>query len=278
MHIKLLIKIAFISGSLLVVGGCGDSDKGQGLVDPDDVVLVEVDGAPVTLAMLEFWMEARGVDEDNTEGMRELLDELIRLRAVANRASEEGLSSRPKVRAERMIKDIEVQYLRYIENFQLENPVSEDEIRSVYQAQVERAGDRRFKLETIEFPAQAEALEQLAAIESGQLEFQQAIDRATADGRVARRTDWIDASQVPGDFAAMLLETGSGSVVDALLPYENQWLIVKVAEVDDLTPPALEEVRDGIRRMLVGQRTQSMIDRVYEGSTITPMLPLEEQP
>lgn len=272
MNSKLLISVFFI----VLISGCSDSGPGETLVSDDDVVLVEVDGQPVTLPMLEFLMEVRDVDEDDTEGMRKLLDELIRLRAVANRAAEEQVSTEPRVRAERMVKDIEVQYVRYLERFQRDNPVSDDEIRSVYQAQLERAGDRRYKIETIEFPDQAAALEQLDALQDGSLEFDQAVEQADAENRVARRTDWIDASQVPGDFAAVLSETGAGSVVETLLPYQDKWLIVRVAEVDALEPPSLEEVREGIRRTLVREQTQAMIDRTFERAEITPMLPLDE--
>jgi hypothetical protein len=265
---------------LAVLGGCGNSEgeSARGLVDDDDVVLVEVDGAPVTLPMLEFLMEVRGVDEQDTEGMRELLDELIRIRAVANRAAEENVSNRPRVRAERMVKDIEVQYVRYLEHFQGINAIAEEEIRAVYDAQLERAGDRRYQIETIEFPDQAPALEQLDALQAGAMTFEQAIEQSSDEGRIARRTDWIDASQVPPDFAAVLVETGAGDVVESLLPYQGKWLIVRVAEVDALAPPSLDEVREGIRRTLVRQQTQSMIEQTFERAEITPMLPLEDAP
>ena len=265
-----------------VLSGCGGTDNERDiagmLVADDDVVLVEVDGAPVTLPMLEFLMEIRDVDEEDTEGMRELLDELIRLRAVANRAAEEKISTRKRVRAERMVKDIEVQYVRYLEHFQQENQVLEEEIRSVYQAQLERAGDRRYKLEMIEFDQQTDALGQLDALRQGSLNFRAALERADAAGRVARRTDWIDASQVPPDFAELLNETAAGTVVDALLPYQDQWLIVRVAEIDALDPPALDEVREGIRRTLAREQTQAMIERTYDQAEITPMLPMEDAP
>ena len=177
-----------------------------------------------------------------------------------------------------MIKDIEVQYVRYLEHFQQENQVSEEEIRSVYQAQLERAGDRRYKLEMIEFDQQTDALGQLDALRQGSLNFRAALERADAAGRVARRTDWIDASQVPPDFAELLNEAAAGTVVDALLPYQDQWLIVRVAEIDALDPPALDEVREGIRRTLAREQTQAMIERTYDQAEITPMLPMEDAP
>ena len=275
-----LIYILLTLASMCFIGGCGGDPEGAGqaLVAEDDVVLVEVDGAPVTLPMLEFLMEVRSVDEDDTEGMRELLDELIRLRAVANRAADEQISSRQRVRAERMVKDIEVQYVRYLEQFQRENPVTEEEIRSVYEAQLERAGEQRYKIETIEFREQVAALAQLEALQAGEVTFEQAVEQASTEGRVARRTDWIDASQVPADFAGVLASTEAGAVVESLLPYQDKWLVVRIVEVDALAPPSLKEVREGIRRTLVRQQTQAMIEQTFERSEITPMLPLDDAP
>ncbi|MBS3745735.1 MAG: peptidyl-prolyl cis-trans isomerase [Wenzhouxiangellaceae bacterium] len=279
----MLDKLLIMMVSALLISGCGDAgddhrDVVRALMAEDDVVLVEVDGKPVTLPMLEFLMEVRGVEEEDNDEMRELLDELIRLRAVANRAVEENVSTRKRVRAERMVKDIEVQYVRYLEHFQQENPVSDEDIRSVYQAQVERAGDRRYRLETIEFETQADALTRLDSLREESVTFQAALQQADAEGRVARRTDWVDASQVPGDFAEILGETEAGNVVDSLLPYQDQWLVVRVAEIDALNPPALEDVREGIRRTQTRERTQEMIERTYERAEITPMLPVEQAP
>lgn len=273
---RILILIIFISA----IPGCGksDNDVSRALMTDDDVVLVEVDGAPVTLPMLEFLMEVRDVDEENAEGMRELLDELIRLRAAANRATDEGISTRQRVRAERMVKDIELQYVRYLEHFQQKNPVSDEQIRAVYQAQIERAGDRRYKLETIAFAEQADALAQLDALREGSMDFQAALEQADSKGRTARRTDWVDASQVPADFAEMLGEMEAGGVVDSLLPFRDQWLIVRVTEIDAFEPPQLEEVRQGIRRTLVREQTEAMIEQTYDEAEITPMLPVEEVP
>ncbi len=52
-------------------------------------------------------------------------------------------------------------------------------------------------------------------------------------------------------------------------------MLVRVAEVRALQIPALEDVHDGIRRSLLRQRAQALIDERYEAATIVPMLPLE---
>ena len=124
-----------------------------------------------------------------------------------------------------MVKDIEVQYVRYLEHFQGENPVRRGNARGI-RAQLERAGDRRYQIEDHRVSRAGPALEQLDALRAGDMAFEQAIEQASAEGRIARRTDWIDASQVPADFAEVLAGTDAGEVVESLLPYQDKWLIV----------------------------------------------------
>lgn len=268
------ILILFIFSSLIV--GC-DSNSADPLMSEDDVVLVEVDGRPVTLPMLEFLMETRGVTEQDTDQMRELLDELIRLRAMANAAEREGVSDRPKVRAERMIKDIEVQYVRYLEHFQTENPVGDAEIQQVYRQQVERAGGLQYRLETIQFDSQAGALAALTAIEDGASDFEQQLALANETGRTVGRPNWIDRSQVPDDVSQALATASEGDTLSALLPYQDQWLIARVLDTQELELPTLDEVSEGIRRTLTREQNQLLIDDVFETANIVPMLPLEEE-
>ncbi|MCA1778969.1 MAG: peptidyl-prolyl cis-trans isomerase [Xanthomonadaceae bacterium] len=239
-------------------------------------MLVEVDGRPVTLPMLEFLMQARGVAEDDTEAMRALLDELIRLQAMANAAHRDEVSTQPKVRAERMIKDIEVQYIRYLEDFQSAHPVSDKDVRDVYERQLERAGAQRYRIVTIEYPDQAAALAALNTLDEGRSSFEEQMRQADEHDRIVQRTDWIDASQVPPDFGAALAESASGQVVSSLLALEGKWYVARLEDVEELDVPAFEAVREGIRRTLNRQRNQAFIDEVFEAAEITPMLPMDQ--
>lgn len=267
-------KYLFIIAFAFILSGCGEQDAG--LLTDEDVVLVEVDGEPVTKSMLEYLMTVRGVEEGDLDGMRALFDELIRLRTVANAAARDGISARTEVRAERMLKDIEVQYVRYLEQFQQDNPVSDQDVLTAYRDQVRRSGDTRWRLETIEFADQSAALEAARTLREGQQTFQQALELAAEQQRIARRTDWVDASQVPPSFQPVLSATDAGEVVEEVMPFDSRWLVVRVAEREALQAPPLEEVREGIRRTLLREKSQAMIDLLFEQAEIKPMLPLED--
>lgn len=263
--------------ALLLLAGCGAdgagnaADGGRDLVRAEDTVLVEVDGEPVTLSMLEFLMEVRDVKEGDEQGMRQLLDELIRIRAMANEAEVSGLADEEKIRAERAIKDMELLYLRYSERYQRENPLEESRMREVYERQIERAGDTQYRFELVAFDSQQAAARAAARINDGAAGF------ADLEGNVdLPAPGWADRSQVPENIAAELASASAGDVLPVPLEVKDAWAVVRVAETRPLEQPEFSEVKEGIARTLNRQRVQALIDEAYENAEIVPKLQVED--
>ncbi|MGY6587556.1 MAG: peptidylprolyl isomerase [Wenzhouxiangella sp.] len=267
-------KLLIISIFAFLVG-C-QSDRQSGLVSSDDTLLVLVDGQPVTLPMLEYMMRARGIDENDHEGMRELLDDLIRLRAVANAAIDEGMDREPEVRARRMIRDMETLQLRFFDQVYRDHPVTEEDILAVYQSQLDRAGDRQFQIETLLFPDQQQALVNLARIEDGELDFDAMAAEVSGLGGRHDAPLWVDRSQVPEAIAALLIEAETGEVLSLPLQTPQGWRLLRLSDTRAVEAPPLDEVREGIARQLVRQRLEALVEDLYQGAEITPMLPLDE--
>lgn len=240
-------------------------------ISEDDVVLVEVDGEPISLPMLEFMMENRGVSEDDHEAMRGLLDELIRLRVVASAAMAEGIADEPKLRAQRAIRDMEALQIAYFTDVYERYPVTDAQVEETYQRQIERSGDRQFKLRTTRYDDQSQALLMIVQMTEG---------GAEAAGAADAVTPWIDRSQLPERLWSELEQATVGHVLSLPIPAPagNGWLVARIEEIRPLAPPALSEVREGITRSLVRQRLEALVDDLYEAAEIVPMLPLEGGP
>lgn len=259
---------------LFLLSGC--QSERDGLVQDNDIILVEVDGQPVSLPMLEFMMAQRGIGEDDHEAMRELLDELIRLRVVANAAEREGLAAEPRVRAQRMIRDLETLQLQYFTRIYEQYPVTDEDVRATFENQLERSGTRQFRLETIVYPSQGEALLQLAALEDGEADFDDLMEAARLANLAVEPTGWIDRSQLGAELAPLLESAEAGEVLPAPLQTPQGWRLLRVGDTRPLQAPALDSVREGIERQLVRQRLEALVEDLYQASAITPMLPLEE--
>lgn len=275
MNLKYLSIIAFVS--VLALPGCQSGEEAEDGNGDEDVVLVLVDGEPITLPMLERVMADRGVSENDHEAMREILDELIRVRAAANAAVAEGLDREPEVEAEIALRKMDSLYRRYVARAEEEHKITESDIERVYRQQRERAGDTRYRIEMIAYADSARALSDLARLEDGTTDWDSVVETAEADQRGVERPGWIDGSQVPEDFASALGETESGEIVPVPLEMPEGVRIVRVLDTRPLEAPPLDEVRDGIRRSLESERREAIVETLYDEAEIEPMLPLEEQ-
>ena len=263
---KLLIAIVIT----VWLSGCDGRHTSHPLIDPEDIILLTVDGEPISIPMLEFMMTVRGVGEDDIEGMRGLLDELIRLRAVTNAAAREGIAESPAFRAERLVRDLERVQLAYFTHIYEQHPVTERQIEAVYASQLERAGTRQFQLQWVTYGQQLEALRDLARLEMGELNFAELAASAPA------RSQWVDRSQLPASIAAQVDEFEIGMVLPEPLPSPTGWQLAQVQDIRPLQAPALSEVRDGIERMLVRQRLEALVEDLYQAADIVPQLPMDE--
>jgi peptidyl-prolyl cis-trans isomerase C len=226
--------------------------------------------------MLERAMSARQIEADDHEAMRELLDELIRMQAVANAARSEGLADDPDVRAELRLAEIQTLYRHYVNEAQRAAPVTDEAIREVYDQQVERSGGTQYRIRTVKFNDQARAIQAIERLRSGAIDFEQLEGEAESAGLTVARPGWIDRSQVPESFAPSLAETSAGDVVGQPLQNSQGWYVVRVDETRDLQVPDFEEVREGIARSLLQRRREALVDSLYDQAEITPMLPLDD--
>ncbi|AKS42021.1 peptidylprolyl isomerase [Wenzhouxiangella marina] len=274
MKFKLLICIS-IFALVACQGESSEERPSNPLISEDDVLLVLVDGEPITLPMLEYTMEARGISEDDEEGMRRTLDELIRLQAVANAAQASGLADEARVRAHRRLRDLETLQMRYFGQLAEEDPVTEAQIEAAYRAQVERTGDRQFQIETIIYTNQEGVLRALERIEAGETDFDQLAAEARGFGLTVDQPLWVDLSQLPPDAATLLATAEVGDVLAMPLQTPQGWRAVRVSDVRENEIPELDEVRQGIIRSLARQRVEQRVDALYEAAEITPMLPLD---
>src|SRR5699024_12566464 len=92
---KLLI---IMVASVAFLASCGQG-KHEFDAGEDQVVLVEVDGVPITMDMLERAMEAQGIEADEQERMSAVFDDMVGTQVVANTARREGVDRQARGQA-----------------------------------------------------------------------------------------------------------------------------------------------------------------------------------
>jgi|GEM_PF-823569 len=275
MNYKILIGLSFIFPLLVACGDQGSS--GRTLIHPDDTVLLEVDGAPVTVAMLEFMMDNRGIGEDDRAAMQALLDELVRLQVVANAAKASGLADQPRLRASRAIRDLEALQMAYFDALYRRDPITDEAIEQAYQSQIKRSGDYQYRLETVAFASQQAAMATIVELSSGDGApiNDEVWAQAVESGQSSPDTDWVDRSQLPDRVRAELAQAPVNHVLSLPLPAPDgeRWLVARISDRRAFEAPPLDQLREGIARSLVRQRINAEVDALYDEADIVPMRP-----
>jgi len=275
MNYRILILMSFI-----LLTACQDqspTEPSDGLIREDDVLLVLVDGSPISLPMLESVMAARGIREDDEESMRDVLEELIRMQAVANAAGASGLSDEPRIRAMRQLRNLEVIWTNYIDRVVQDEPVTEAEIQEVYATQASQTGGQQYQIETVVYTNQPSILRDLARLESGEASYEELLAESRSFERAIDQPLWVDLSQLPPDIGALLAEAEPGDVLSIPLQTPQGWRMVQLTDTREFQPPPLSSVREGIVQTIQRQRVNAHIEALYDASEITPMLPLGDE-
>lgn len=268
--IVLVVFVAFLAS-------CGQG-KHEFAAGGDQVVLVEVDGVPITLDMLERAMEAQGVEADDHERMSAVFDELVGIQVVANAARREGVDRQARVQAALRLAEIRTLYANYISTALSDDGLTEQDARDIYEQQRKLSGDSQYRIAIIGYPSQGRALQALDAIEDGQLDYEQLQLEAGNENLPVDEPGWIDQSQVPETFAQKMKSATAGDVVPVPLNDGSAWYVVRVLETRELQPPPFEQVKAGIMQSMRQQQRQSLTETLMEQADIKPMLPLEDAP
>lgn len=253
-----LKRLLIILGLFSLLSGC--SGEGTDLSVPS---LATVDGVPITRTLLNVYLEQQGITDPTPEQSGEALNNLIQLFAVSNAAREEDRLQSPKLMAELELQHRRLLFERYAEDYVQRYPTSDDELRKQYQETVANTGGLEYRLETLIFPDEQQALSSILSVQDDESLYTQL--RA---GTHAEVLDWVELSRMPGEYAQAIRNTPVGGIAPVPLPSPQGWRLVKVLETRPFDAPSFEEVRDGMRRDLNRQKVEAWTSRLRENADV----------
>ena len=259
--------LPLLLAAFLLLPGCtgGDTgaaagDAGRALRDaPEGPVVAVVNGESVTQPVFEFYARSQGLDVADPSQRQQALDSLIEQILLAQSALSGDLLERSDLRAELALVRLQQLSLRQAEAFRAAVQVSEQELRDYYDREVERTGDREYRVQHLLFATAAEAEPALAEALSGQQSFEALI--ASYEGRSlqARDLGFANRSQMPPEFVEAVAQLQDGQVAPVLVETRFGQHVLRLVESRPFVPPAFEQVREGARQQLVNQ---ALADRV----------------
>lgn len=230
-----------------------------------DVPVARVQGVEISRAWLEAMARARNLDLDDPEQRGRALDELVEYLVLV-----EHTRHNPQPESAATIADIELNALAARASAilaHLNQEPDEAALRAEYDEQAQINGDREFQVAHLLFTEAGPAQAASDAIHGGQ-EFDAVLAGWRDQAQQAVDLGWVKLGQLPPEFAAQLRDMDAGQSAPAPVQTAYGWHVIHVRDTRPFSPAPYEQVREGIRRMLVAQQGRSLIESLKAQATI----------
>jgi peptidyl-prolyl cis-trans isomerase C len=248
---SLIKKPLFIAmAAALMLAGCGgekSAPAAKAAVSQDIVAVVN--GEKITRQDLEgvkAQMPGRGNDE-------QIVDQLVELKLLAQKARKEGLDKDAEVKAEleRARESILANHL--VRNMLEAKTFTDAELKAEYDEVVAKMPKKdEYKAAHILVEDEAQAKDLLTKLAHGADFAQLAKEHSTDPGSKDQGGDlgWFEASMMVPEFAQAVTELEPGKTSSAPVKTQFGWHIIKLEEKRQVPPPAFEAVKPQLSNML----------------------------
>ena len=260
--------------SICVLGltfGCSENELN---VESNDgpPIAARVNDSPILLSALDLYARSRIQKnaEDLTSSEREtMLDELIRIRLLADAAETAELNNDPQVTAELDIQRDQILASRMASDYLEQNPVSEAELRLAYDKNIDQLSGPQYKARHILLNSHGEALAVIEELNRGQNFEQLAIERSTGpSGPNGGDLGWFAAETMVAPFAAAVraMEVESHS----LDPVETQFgsHVILLEDKRDQAAPGLDPVRAELTQFVRQEKIEAFVSSLRAAAEI----------
>ncbi len=267
-------RIAFLLAAALVLAACSPATEHTSATTPatplpiaadGDVTIARVQGVEITQAWLEAMARARNLDLADPEQRGRALDELVEYLVLV-----EHTRRNPVPDSAAALADIELNALAARASAILANLNREPDeatLRAEYDQQAQINGDREFQVAHLLFTEAGPAQAASQAVHGGQA-FEQVMAGWRDQAQQAVDLGWVKLGQLPPEFADQLRTMDAGQSAPEPVQTAYGWHVIHVQDTRPFQPVPYEQVREGIRRMLVAQQGRSMIESLKAQATI----------
>jgi peptidyl-prolyl cis-trans isomerase C len=233
--------------------------------DPDTLALVN--GAAITRSdVFSYAGLGAGPDTAGTEGV---LEELINLELLRQRALELGIDQESEIRT--LLRNIETNLLasQVIERKVQELEITEAQLEAEYQAQVSGFDPTEYRARHILVETEGEASALAAQLIEG-ADFATLAREHSVDGSAARGGDlgWFAPAQMVPAFSSAATALQPGEFTREPVRSDFGWHLILLEDTRELEPPALQDVRTQLEEILQARALQAYMDELRAGARI----------
>ncbi len=233
----------------------------------DGPVLATVNGKALTAGDVERYRERRPEEQGSPE---ELLQELINIELLVQDAERGKLDQGDEFRLE-MEMTRRALLAQFAVRSQIDgNPVTEEQMRKVYDEQVGQAEARKeYHARHILLENEADAKQVIADLDGGADFVTLAKERSTGpSGPQGGDLGFFEPGQMVPEFSQAVVAMEAGSYSKAPVQTQFGWHVIKLEATRDVTGPSFESVKPQIENMLQSMQVRNYLEGLRKAATI----------
>lgn len=292
MKFRHLASIAFVAavGTTAAcdnTGGPGDKAAGQGESTDKAArkgeAVATVNGQKITEDMFQMFARSRNRGQAmqmNEQQRQQMLDNLVKLQVLANKAREEGVDENPDVAARMKLTEMQMLAGALLEQHMADNPITDEDLRAEYD---KRAGDqagggKEYKASHILVEKEETARDLIGQLDDGADFAELAREHSTGpSSEQGGDLGWFEPGQMVGPFSDKVAEMEKGEVTSDPVETRFGWHVIKLRDEREVQPPSFEDQRGQLQQTLQNQRIEEFVDKLRDEAQVETNLSSPEQ-
>jgi len=177
-------------------------------------------------------------------------DELVNREVLAQAATKRGLDKDPAVAAQMRIAAQTVMIRAYFEDQSKANPITDAQLKSMYDAFVSQMGDKEYKARHVLVDTEEEAKAIIAQLGRGESFEKLAKDKSKDTGSKDNGgdLDWGPAGRYVPEFGNALRVLQKGQTTPNAIKTQFGWHVIRLDDSRDMKPPKFEDLKENLRQ------------------------------
>ncbi|MBU3629153.1 peptidylprolyl isomerase [Polynucleobacter sp. AP-Reno-20A-A9] len=239
--------------------------------------LLTVNGAKITNAQVDQWVSVSVSEgaKDTPELRQSILNDLVLREAVAQDAKKTGLLTKGnnafKIKMAEQNAMMDIWFSQYF----ADHPVTNDDVRAVYDKQVELSKDpknsKEYLVSQIVVANESEGAELIKQINNGasfaDLAKAKSLDQNS--GQQGGIVGWALPTQLTPPISDLVPNLTKGKITQTPVKTANGWHIIKVDDVRPFVMPTFDQAKNTIAQSLIQQKRQEAVNALMQTTKIT---------
>jgi peptidyl-prolyl cis-trans isomerase C len=268
-------------GALLALAACSKpaaTDKAAAApATPAQPPIVTVNGKPISQKLYEDYAMAlarRPLSELSPEDREQIKENLVRVELIAQEAEKSGLVNDADVATRLELSRLEVLQQASAQKYMKDHTATDAELRAEFEAQVASAPLVEYQARHIVVSSEDVAQKIIAQLKSGN-DFAALAKRMSADKATAAKggdLGWFGPRDMDPSFTNAVALLKKGEFTTTPVQTAAGFHVIQLQNTRDRTPPAFEDVKDRLAKIVVAKSFKAHSDEVLKTAKIEPPL------